>query len=135
MEDEDYRALIAVIADEMRTSGAADLANERHYATADPESGEARLLAPQRRLVEMLEAFDRFLAIQDRETYDRALSSIAKSVAGDSPRGATVELIVDDAIREVDLSASPDLASVRESIRRFIVRLVDGDLRPGQRTR
>ena len=80
MDDDDYRALIAIVAEELRESGAAELADERNYARQEEETGEARLLDPQRRLIEMLEAFNRFLAIQDRQTYVSALSSIARSV-------------------------------------------------------
>jgi len=132
LDDDDYRALIAIVAEELRASGAADIADERHYVTTDEETDEARLLEPQRRLFEMLKAFERFLAIQDRGTYRAALSSIARSVEGEAPRRATVLLTADDGQREVDLSEAPDLAPVRRDLRRLIARLVEGDLRPGE---
>ncbi len=131
MDDDDYRALIAIVAEELRASGAADLSDERHYSRADEETGEARLLTPQRRLTEMLEAFGRYLAVQDRETYHTALSSIAEAVEGEAPRRATVVLTTDDAPREIDLSQAPDLAAIRKDLERVIIRLLDGDLRPG----
>jgi hypothetical protein len=131
LDDDDYRALIVIVSEELRASGAADLADERHYAKADEDTGETRLLDPPRRLIEMLEAFERFLAIQDREIYRAALTSIARTVEGEAPRRATVVLTTDDVPREVDLSETPDLSTIRKDLRRLIIRLLDGDLRHG----
>lgn len=130
MDDDDFRALIAVVAGELRASGAADIADGRHYSKLDEETGEARLLEPQLRLVEMLKAFDRFLAIQDRNTYNAAILSISQSVESESPRRATVTLTTDGAPHEVDLSTAPDLKPIREDLQRLIRRILDGDLRP-----
>lgn len=131
MDVDDYRELIEVLVQELRSSGAADIADERHYVEFDIETGETRLLNPQHRLIEMLKAFERFLAIQDRKVYHDALISIARTIEGEPPQRATVVLTTDDALREVDLSETPDLSPIREDLQRFVIRLLDGDLRPG----
>ncbi len=130
MNDDDYRALIAAVIEELRASGASDVADERHYTYVDKETGETHLLRPQQRLVEMLQAFDRFLVIQDREIYDLALSLIAQTVQGEGPLHASMVLTADNAPREIDLSKAPNLSPVRQQLQNLIVRLLDGDLRP-----
>jgi len=131
LDDEDYRALISILSEELRTVGAADIADERHYVTEDAETGELRLLIPQLRLIEMLEALDRFLAIQDGATYRAAISSISQSVDGAAPERATVLLTTDGLPREVDLSKAPELDFIRRDLRSLIGSLLDSDRRPG----
>jgi hypothetical protein len=126
MDEDDYRAIIAVLEDELRASGAAELADERHYIDRDAETGDARLIEPAKRSVLMLKAFGRFLAIQDRETGRQALGTLAEYVEGDPPRRAIVELASDREYRAIDLDEAPDLSSIRADVARLSRRLAEG---------
>lgn len=131
VDDDDYRELIKTLAAELRASGAPGIAEERHYAEPDPETGEPRLFSPQRRLIAMLEAFERHLAIRDRATYEFAIGGIRDSVQGPAPERITVIFTADaDEGSEISLHDAPDLEGVRTNVRDLIRRLRDGDLRP-----
>jgi hypothetical protein len=71
MDEDDFRALVEIVEEELREVGLGNLADPAHYLTIDPETGDARLIDPQKRVIEMLEALDRAMAIRDRETYTR----------------------------------------------------------------
>ncbi len=132
MDEEDLRALIEVVADELALSGASDLADERHYTTTDPEGGESELYEPLKRLIEMLSAFERYLAIQDRGVAEGSLAVIRRAVRGDGPTRAVVELANDRGAREIDLAEAPDLAEVRKDITGIIHRLMEDGFRYGE---
>ena len=132
MDEEDFRALIEVVAEELALSGASDLADERHYTTTDPESGETELYDPLKRLVEMLSAFERYVAIQDRGVAEASLAMIRRAVRGEGPTRAVVELANDRGAREIDLVEAPDLAEVREDIAGIIRRLMEDGFRYGE---
>lgn len=135
MDDDDYRAVIDALARELRSSGASDIADQRHYSAEDPDTGDRRLIAPQHRLVEMLYGFERFLAIQDRQTYTQAMGQIQATLLGKGPEAASVMQTTDDAPREYLLAEAPDLREVRDDVKALIARLLDGDLRPdGERS-
>jgi hypothetical protein len=128
MDEEDYRALVEVMESELRGIGAEDVADERHYVRTDPETSEMRLLDPRERLIEMLRAFGRLLAIEDRAIYHRALGRMNERLNGDGPRGAVVARTTDD--REappIDLGAAPELGMVRAELASLIGRLLDVD--------
>ncbi|KTT96135.1 hypothetical protein [Sphingomonas sanguinis] len=131
MNEDDYRAILAVLEEELRESGAADIAAERHYMERDPETGDARLLDPRKRSVLMLAAFGRFLAIQDRKLATQAFDTLAEFVVDGSPRRAVVELATDAEYRLVDLSDAADLSELRADIARLMRRLAEGRLRDG----
>ena len=132
MDEEDYRALIDLIAGELAQSGAPDIADERHYTRTDPETGEAELYDPLKRLIEMLRAFERHVAIQDRSVAETALAVIRRAGRGEGPTRATVVLADDGGPREVDLAEAPDLSQVREDITRIIHRLMEDGFRYGE---
>jgi hypothetical protein len=123
MEDEDYRALIDLVAEELRRSGVPDIAHERHYVYTDPETGEATLFEPQKRLTLMLEAFERHVAIQDRQVVEKSLETINRVTRGEGPRRVVVALASDGAAREIDLAEAPDLHIVRQDLVGLIGRL------------
>jgi hypothetical protein len=131
MDERDYRALIELVEERLRSVGAADLADPQHYVFF--EDGEARLLDPFNRLIQMLEALDRKMAVEDKATYDAAIRSLNRSTAGEGPRAALVELARDqeiDAVK-VDLSGAPDLRETRMMLRRLIGQLRESRPLPG----
>lgn len=132
MDEEDFRALIEVVAEELALSGAPDLADERHYSVTNPETGEPELYKPLKRLIEMLSAFERHAAIRDRSVADSSLAAIRRAVRDDGPTRAVVELIDDRGPREIDLAEAPDLADVRADITRIIHRLMEDGFRYGE---
>ncbi len=132
MDDEDFRALIEVVAEELSLSGAPDLADERHYTVTNPETGEIELYDPQKRLIEMLNAFERHLAIQDRSVAETSLNVIRRMVLGEGPSRAAVELADDRGPREIDLADAPDLAELRHDITRIVHRLMEDGFRFGE---
>ena len=130
MDDDDYRALIEVLSEELRMSGAADIADERHYVKQNEETGETELIEPSKRIIEMLTAFDRHLAIQDVAMYALALEKLRINIEGPSPESAVVVLANDETMREVDLSKAPDLQDIRKDLKSLLETLGPSDLRP-----
>ncbi len=76
MEEQAYLRLIELLGAELRSSGSADLANPDLYVRDDEESGERRLLPPRKRLIEMLRAFERRVAVSDGANFYLALDRI-----------------------------------------------------------
>lgn len=134
MDEEDFRALIELVAEELTLSGAADLADERHYTATLPETGESELYDPLKRLIEMLRAFERYVAIQDRSVAETSLAVIRGAVRGDGPSRAVVELPDDRGPREIDLAEAPNLVEVRGDVTRIIHRLMEDGFRYGEDT-
>jgi hypothetical protein len=124
MDDEDFLAVISVLQAELRGIGAGDLADERAYMTRDGEDGEMRRLPPKELLIEMLRAFDRYLAVRDRATYDQALERIGTRVRGGRPHEATVLPVNPDG-PEIELGAVPHLGGLRSDLRNLIGQLLE----------
>ena len=76
MDENDYRALIELVETQLRDVGAPDITDARHYVSPNAETRDALLLPPKARLIAMLRAFGRLLAVEDRATYDIALTRI-----------------------------------------------------------
>ena len=129
MEDEDYRALIDLVAEELRRSGVPDIAHERHYIYVDAETGEAKLYEPEKRLILMLQAFERHVAMHDRHVVEQSLGTINRATRGEGPRRAVVVLASDGAAREIDLAEAPDLHLVRQDLLTLIGHLREIGLR------
>ena len=125
MDEEDLRAIILRLQDHLREVGAADLAEEIHYVDPDEESGDSRLLPPLERLTRMLEAFERFLAVQDRAIYVDAMRRMQTDSDTAGPLTATVLLNAErgEAPVEISLAEAPDLTDLRRSIASLIERL------------
>lgn len=118
MNEEDFLAVIAALEEQLLTIGAAELVDPRHYSGI--ESAEAAPSAKVR-LLQMLSALDRQLAIEDGRTYERAMFSIRDAVRGDGPRGAVV--ILPDRDRTIDLAGAPDLSEPRKLLAALIAGL------------
>ncbi|SCX34505.1 hypothetical protein [Agrobacterium rosae] len=120
MEDDDYFAIIAELQKQLRDSGAEDIADERHYAKTDFDTGERKILEPGARLLLMLEAFERHLSLEDRRTGEKAMTVINQTVSDGHVEGVILETQTG---RTVDLMGGPDLTSTREAVSRLIGRL------------
>jgi hypothetical protein len=131
VDDDDFRALIEVLTQEFEGMGEGDLADERHYidvGALEAAADDAQLLEPREHLIAMLEAFLRFLAVQDRATYDRAMADLNQRLSDAGPRLAIVESPEANPVR---LSDAPDLGSVRIEVMKLIYAIRDsGDERP-----
>ncbi|PPD18227.1 MAG: hypothetical protein CTY30_06275 [Methylocystis sp.] len=117
MDEEDFLAVIGEMERQLRAHGAADIADPNNYTWRNPETGEIRMLESHKRLVLMLEAFGRKLAIEDRATYEGALSQIRETLHDVRPLGAEVETA--DGLM-ISLSGAPDLTETREDLNHFI---------------
>ena len=122
VDDEDFRALIALVQAELRNSGAADVANDRHYLIEDLETGELRLLPLQKHLIALLEAFGRHMAVRDHATYRSAVAGINRRLSGKTRvAGAVVVPAPGETARdEIDLSRAPDLGNLRDALLQLI---------------
>lgn len=132
MDEDDLRELIAALEEQFRSIGRPDLANDTFYVERNPESGEARLPSPMQRLIMMIEAFDRFLSIQDRMTYVRAMERLLTQFGGEAPSGAFVVSTAerDDTFSQSNLANAPDLTEVRKSIALLIRQIRVQDIEP-----
>lgn len=125
MDDNDFLALIALVQSELRNSGAADVANDRHYLIEDADAGEKRLLPPQKHLIALLEAFGRHMAVRDYRTYLSSIDGINRHLDGLAriERAVVVPTQGEIARDEIDLSRAPDLGGLRRELSRLIGRL------------
>src|SRR5690349_2803104 len=118
MDEEELEALIIVLADQFRSIGRNDLADENNYLWRDAETGEVRIREPRRRLVEMLKASERSLAVQDRATSLEAFQLINDAL----PRGQIPQrafMVPTPGSRDtapIDLSRAPELGDLRDRL-------------------
>ena len=126
MNTDDYYELIALVETELREVGAGALSDPKLYALSDPDTGERRLFAPKKRLIEMLRAFDRHLAIGDRTTFDHALENINEvTKVGRVEDAVFIPLSEEEEGEPRSLRDAPDLGSVRKVINRLIKQLLE----------
>lgn len=134
MDDEDFLDLIEVLEREFSEAGAEELADERLYTVPDVETGERRLLEPRKRLYEMLRAFERKLAIEDRATFNDAMGRLAENLDGRGPDRVTYEIAEDDDRESlsVDLSRAAPLGELRDRIARLAQIIATIEPLPGE---
>lgn len=131
MTEDDFRDLIDQVSRLMDDARCGDLADEALYTYSD--GGETFLLSPKKRLLEMLEAFDRRLTLFDRRLLEKANSRIANVVGPTWTGRVVVETARDGsetAIPFVDLSEIPDLGQTRKTLRSLIDALQDDSGEP-----
>jgi hypothetical protein len=145
MEDDDYRALIDELVRQLVAVGARDLAEDGNYIIANPETGEGELLGPRERLIEMLQAFERFLAVRDGGAANIAFGSILATLRRSAetpadpplPNGVVVELAAERDVARVEISLldAPNLGPIRNDLDVLIRQLksLDGDAPPPSR--
>lgn len=121
MDEEDFRALIADLQAQFLAVGAPELGEDDYYVVRDPNTGEERLLPPQQRLIAMLRAFDRYLAVRDAATYQDAMQRIRDHTSGEAPvQAAFVPLADETALYESSFADTPNLSEVRLLLTRLI---------------
>lgn len=144
MEDDDYRALIEELVRQLIGVGAQDLADEANYIVESPETGEGELLGPRERLIEMLQAFERFLAVRDGSVANAAFDNIqtslrqsAETAVAPLPNGVIVELATERGVApsQVNLLNAPNLRPVRGEVDALVrdLKSIDGDTPPPSR--
>lgn len=127
MTEDDYRDLIDLVSRLMGEARCGDLIDERLYTvTLD---GEPFVLPPQKRLYEMLQAFERRLALFDRAVLDKANARIRDALNGDWPGRVLVELAREDrrARPVFDLAEMPDLSRTRGLIQELLLDIARDD--------
>ena len=91
MDDRDYLELARSFRDHFKALGLHDIADFRNYI--ENEDGERMLPDGRTLMKQMLEAFDRYLAMNASETVEEALTTIRKSIDGEEgPETALVHL-------------------------------------------
>lgn len=127
MDEEELATLIRLIGAEFASIGRTDLADDENYLMQDPETGEARLTDRRERVADMLKAFERLMAIQDRATYDDAFAIMRRAVSPENaPQGAFVMPTPGSAaIFPFNLSEAPDLSDLRARVRQLAPRIID----------
>lgn len=130
MDDDDYRAILAALESELEAIGASELADPKHYVKRNSETGEIWQLKPQAHLVEMLKAFDRHLAVLDRELFDRSIESINGGLEEGKMVGAVVVWINADGEEQVSsLNAAPELRALRDEVQALVEAVIETPIR------
>jgi hypothetical protein len=113
VDEYDYQSVLEYLQSEFNREGLTDLADPRNYTVV--RDGRTEIAPPRIRLVEMLRAFERFLAMRDRHTYHLALGRMMQGVHGPRPDQVLVRPALDG--ESVDLSRAPDFGPIRVEIR------------------
>lgn len=132
MDRRDFLNIVKHIKEKLVENGLADIADDANY-TKSEEEGEYRLPSPQIHAVLLLEAFNRHLKANSRETLETALEKIRKYSNGEFPESVRVErlsrddfedTLVLDSDRSVDLTSAPKrdklIASTKTLINEFL---------------
>ena len=135
MTDDDFRAIIALIEQRLRDVGADELANPELYVRRDEEIDEWRRLSPQEHLLEMLKAFDRWLAVRDGAMFAAAQARINELLKEGRLEDAVVLSTGEagDGVT-VSLAEAPDLGRIRDDLRSLIGQLRGARRRGGEGT-
>lgn len=131
MTDDDYRDLIGLVERLMRDARCGELANPMHYVTI--REGETFVVPPRERLIQMLSAFDRHLALFDRTVFSQASKRIA-TVARNWPGSVVVELPRETELpsEPFDLGRLPSLGETRNQLKALIEDIARDDGGPGE---
>jgi len=125
MDDDDFRYLIGIVETELRDVGLGEIADTYHYVITEPETGDARLLEPKRRLIEMLDAFDNAMAIRDLQTYKKAMMDLNVVTDGKGPNDVVYAPVPEERDEQkISLSLAPDLSNLRSNLQFFIQRFI-----------
>jgi hypothetical protein len=126
MTDDDFLAIITIMEQRLRDVGADELANPDLYVRRDDDAGEWRRLPPQWHLLDMLKAFDRWLAVRDGATGASAIARINGVLSDGRMEDAVVMAtgeVGDGAAKS--LRQAPVLESVRRDLRNLIGQLIE----------
>lgn len=125
MNDDDYRALIQLVENQLRAVGLAEVADPINYLDDGYEYGELRrsietprLLPPRDHLIALLDAFDTQLMLRDQRVVNDSLSLIKRYSGSAYPTGAVAYGAGDEPI--FDLTKLPDLSELRTELQNLI---------------
>ena len=123
MEQNEYSDLIALVEERLREVGLGFLSDGANYTVDDRDADEHLLLPPQARLIEMLAAFERFLASQDQSTVGLALGRINEALIDGWVEDAQFSPLAGDATAHYSLMAVPELRQLRDELLALLVEL------------
>ena len=123
MEQNEYGDLIVLVEERLRELGLGFLSDGSNYIIDDRDADVRRLLPPQERLIEMLAAFERFLASQDQATVDLALSRINEALIDGRVEDARFSPLAGDATAHYSLMAVPELRQLRDDLSTLVTEL------------
>lgn len=128
MDDEDYRALIQLVENQLREVGLAEVADPINYMDDGYEDGEPRrsietprLLPPRNHLIALLDAFDTQLMLRDQAVVNKSIRMIDRYSDGRHPTGAVVYGAGGEPV--FDLKELPDLYELRSELQNLILKL------------
>jgi hypothetical protein len=124
MNEEEFLALENLLREQFESIGASDLADPTAYLMRERAEEPTRMRDPRDRLLQMLEALDRRLAIEDGDTFGEAMAILRESTDGAMPEQVLVEP-VSEVEPMVDLSVTPNLRELRTRLRRLIGNLAE----------
>lgn len=117
MDDEDALRLIEYLQARFRDLGEPQLADQDAYVKEDPKLGRRRV-RPRERLAQMLEAFERTMALDDENTRRKATDLIARAADGRVPEVRVVPYGEDGEPGEpFHFAGLPDLSGERQQLR------------------
>lgn len=130
MTEDDYRDLIDLVTRLMDEAHCGDLADPKHYVVT--RDSETFMLAPQKRLYEMLGAFDRHLALFDRAVFRRANERIREAGVAGWQGQVILELPREEAgaRQQFNLAELPDLGETRKLLRKIMEDIAREDSSP-----
>lgn len=125
MNDDDYRALIQLVENQLRAVGLAEVADPINYLDDGYEYGELRrsietprLLPPRDHLIALLDAFDTQLMLRDQRVVMESLLVIRDFNRGYLPTGAVVYGAGEGPA--FNLAELPNLFEIRTELQNFI---------------
>ncbi len=119
MDDRDREMLALELAENFRRLGAPELADDATYAEDTPD-GRYRP-EPRKRLVLMLEALDRMMALEDAATLDDARNRLAQTMDQPSPDLHILPMADEAGVARDPLYFDlPRLSDVRKDLDRLI---------------
>lgn len=130
MEPEEFEQLIEQTSQLLRAAGVGALADRERYTVWNPESVGPRTLRPDRQLTEMLVAFERHLAVLDRETFHTALKTMNDAIVdGELKDAVFVPTTPEGEGAAFSFRGAPDLRELRMKLKDLIKRLGEEDAR------
>ena len=119
MGDEDFLKIAEELRSQFLSIGIGELADPANYEFE--ERGERYPLPPNKYVIGMIDAFDRYLSTIDQQTYLSSMARIREFTRGDTPDGAVIittenEQNLLDAPPSIDLSEAPDLSKIRHAL-------------------
>ena len=126
MEPEEFEELIEQTCELLRAAGVGELADRERYTVRDPEEVGPRALPSDRQLTEMLVAFERHLAILDRETFRNAMETVNEAIVdGELEDAVFVPTTQEGEGPSFRFRDAPELHALRVRVKALIKRLLE----------